>query len=104
MKWTLSNYSHKSNFLFYYREGLLRPSSEFCFKQVFSDFTASLDAFWHVPYSQSTFVWELTVRLGVDFMLHHSYLTTVSWHMVNSGSSDEFWTDNGQKIVETMQK
>lgn len=94
MKWTLSNYSHKSKFLSYYRECLPRLNSEFCFKRVFSDFTASLDASWHVSYNQS--IWELTGWLGADFMLRHSYLTTVSWRMVNGGFLD--------KLVVNMQK
>lgn len=72
MKWTLSNYSHKSNFLFYDRESLPRLNFEFCSKRVFSDLETSLDASWHVLYNQFTFVWELTVGFGAaSFIFNH---------------------------------
>lgn len=81
MKWTLSNYSHKNNFLSYYRDGLPRPNFEFCFKQVFSDFTASLYAFWHVLYTHlSGTDSQVGGRLhAASFIFSHNQLAYGEW-------------------------
>lgn len=98
MKWTLSNYSHTSIFPSYCRGCLPWLNHEFGFKQEFRDFTAPLHALWHVLFCQSNW------GLGAGFMLHHSYLPTVCWHVVNGGFLEWFWTVNelSGKYAEVM--
>lgn len=52
-------------------------------KQVFSDFTASLEDLWNVSSNQASFVWKVTVGFGTGFMLCLSY--SIIWPVLNGG-------------------
>lgn len=53
-------------------------------KQVFSDFTASLEDLWNVSSNQTSFVLKMTVGFGTGFVLCLSY--SIIWPELNGGS------------------